>query len=46
MQAEILIGMIRDRHAVGELLTTTQQGVLDRLQTELMAGTGTPAAHR
>jgi len=37
-QAEILIGMIRDRHAVGELLTTTQQEELDRLQAELMAG--------
>lgn len=37
-QAEILIGMIRDRHAVGELLTTTQQEALDRLQGEMMAG--------
>lgn len=37
-QAEILIGMIRDRHAVGELLTTTQQDELDRLQREMMAG--------
>ena len=38
MQAEMLIGMIRDRHAVGELLTTTQQVELERLQTELLAG--------
>ncbi len=38
LQAEVLIGMIRDRHAVGELLTTTQQEELDRLQRELMAG--------
>ena len=38
LQAEMLIGMIRDRHAVGELLTTTQQEELDRLQRELMAG--------
>ena len=37
-QAEILIGMIRDRHAVGELLTTAQQEELDRIQREMMAG--------
>lgn len=43
-QAEILIGMIRDRHAVGELLTTTQQEELDRLQRELMAGAFKSAA--
>ncbi|HET7187221.1 MAG TPA: hypothetical protein VFI52_03665 [Gemmatimonadaceae bacterium] len=30
--------MIRDRHAVGELLTTTQVEELDRLQRELMTG--------
>lgn len=46
MQAEILIGMIRDRHAVGELLTTTQQKELDRIQAELMAGTRIPAANK
>lgn len=39
MQAEVMIGMIRDRHAVGDLLTTTQRDTLDRLQHELMAGT-------
>lgn len=38
MQAEIFIGMIQDRHAVGELLTTTQREELDRLQRELMTG--------
>lgn len=43
-QAEILIGMIRDRHAVGELLTTTQQEELDRLQGEMMAGAFKSAA--
>lgn len=43
-QAEILIGMIRDRHAVGELLTTIQQRELDRLQGELMAGAFKSAA--
>lgn len=37
-QAEILIGMIRDRHAVGALLTTAQQEALDRLQRDLMSG--------
>lgn len=36
MQAEMLIGMMRDRHAVGALLTATQQEALDQLQRDLM----------
>lgn len=35
-QADLLIGMMRDRHALGILLTPDQQNQLDRLQSELM----------
>jgi Spy/CpxP family protein refolding chaperone len=35
-QAELMIGMMRDRHAVGAVLTPAQQHQMDWLQAELM----------
>jgi hypothetical protein len=36
-QADLQIGLIRDRHALGVLLTPDQQHQFDRLQSEMMA---------
>jgi hypothetical protein len=35
-QADLMIGMIQDRHAVGGVLTEPQQAMMDRLQVRLM----------
>jgi len=36
MQTDLAIGMLRDRHALGELLTPAQREAFDRLQSEAM----------
>lgn len=38
LQADMVIGLMRDRHAVGAVLTPAQHATLDQLQSRMMRG--------